>query len=194
MKQNEKISSSLGIEKIVKKTKTAIYLYVKGERTLLFAMPTSEYLWLNYVYDENYIVVYSRGCMVNQIPLKVEIAYDIKNNKIFNVSRKNEKLFEYMYIFQKGFDISVVIQYLNGKDLQIVSADELEDFERYITGDNCEISKEKVVNYVIEQYPVLKEYFDFSGPLSVKQYRKIIDDIGTETIRFHIMPQQLKQE
>ena len=194
MKQNEKISSSLGIEKIVKKTKTVIYLYVKGERTLLFAMPTSEYLWLNYVYDENYIVVYSRGCMVNQIPLKVEIAYDIKNNKIFNVSRKNEKLFEYMYIFQKGFDISVVIQYLNGKDLQIVSAYELEDFERYITGGNCEISKEKIVDYIIEQYPVLKEYVNFSSPLSVKQYREIVDDIAIETIRFHIMPQQLKQE
>lgn len=191
MKQTRRANESLRVERVINKTTTTIWLSIEGKRTMLFKTHTSDTFWLNYIYDKNFIIVYSRGCMANQIPLKIEIAYDIKRNKIINISEENAMVFEHVYVSSKAFDTSVVLQYLNSNDLEITSVDKLKSFEEYITGKNRDIPKEDVIDYIVKQEPRLKEFLNIDIPLSVNKYHAILNTIGTNTFWFNIMPQAL---
>ncbi len=190
MKDVRRINSRVQVERNIRMKTTAISVIVDGEKTVLADMKTSDYFWLKYEYNDRYIVVYSRGCMVNQIPLKVEAAYDIKNEKVIEIKRKNQVILEYMLIGKKAFDMGTIIEYINNNLLKIASAEETMDFERYLTAENPKITREQVKEYIISCYPVLVMYADYDYILTVMEYREILDKLGT-SYTFHIMPEAL---
>ncbi|MBR6640787.1 MAG: hypothetical protein IKL08_01130, partial [Clostridia bacterium] len=126
----------------------------------------------------------------NQIPLKVEAAYDIKNEKVVKLARKNQVILEYMLIGKKAFDMGTIIEYINNNLLKIASAEETMDFERYLTAENPNITREQVKEYIISCYPVLAMYADYDYTITVMEYREILDKLGT-SYTFHIMPEGL---
>jgi len=131
--------------------------------------------------------------MANQIPLTVEAVYDMTNKKVILVTKKNKAIFEYMCVVKKGIYTSVILEFLNDDKLEIAEEEEVEDFVRYITAGNEKITKDEIKSYILKEYPYLEEYMNFENPLSVKQYRKIMDELD-EILRFHIMPNHLKEE
>lgn len=141
MKTVKQITPRVQVERNQRMKTTAISVIVDGVKTVLADMKTNDYFWLKYEYNDRYIVVYSRGCMVNQIPLKVEAAYDIKNEKVVKLARKNQVILEYMLIGKKAFDMGTIIEYINNNLLKIASAEETMDFERYLTAENPNITR-----------------------------------------------------
>ncbi len=190
MKDVRRINSRVQVERNIRMKTTAISVIVDGEKTVLADMKTNDYFWLKYEYNDRYIVVYSRGCMANNIPLKVEAAYDIKNEKVVEIKRKNQVILEYMLIGKKAFDMGTIIEYINNNLLKIASAEETMDFERYLTAENPKITREQVKEYIISCYPVLVMYADYDYIMTVMEYREILDKLGT-SYTFHIMPEAL---
>ena len=189
------INEEIELVNIKKFGKTTTMLFIKGNTIFLCEVKkTNDYFWVDYGSNENYIVVYSRGCMVNQIPLKVEAVYDIKNKKRIPVTKKNKAIFEYMCVSKKGIDVGVVLEFLNDNKLGIAEQEEIEDLTRYLTAGNEDITKEDIKAHILNAYPVLEKYINMTSPLSVKEYRKILDETGVEVCRLHIMPNPLKEE
>ena len=174
--------------------KTAIYLEYRGNKHLLSEMTTTDTFGLHYTYDTNYVVVYSRDCMYNQIPLTIEAVYDLVNDKLLKLSKNNRQLFEFAYVTKAIFSESVILQYINEVDLQITTPEEIEEFKKYITGGNSDISKKDVIAFILKEYPIFEKYIDIGAPLTLIQYRKITEAFKDESISFHIMTQALKQE
>ena len=194
MKTTRQIKENLKL--VINKSirRTSVMLYV-GESPIRLCIVegTSESFWVGYDFNENYLVIYSRGCMANQIPLTVEAVYDMTNKKVVPVTKKNKAIFEYMCIVKKGIYTSVLLEFLNDNKLEIAEEEEVEDFIRYITAGNEDIRKDEIKAYVLAEYPQLEEYMNFETSLSVKQYRKIMDELD-DILRFHIMPNALTEE
>ncbi len=190
MKDVRRINSRVEVERNVRMKTTAISVIVDGTKTVLADMKTSDYFWLKYEYNDRYIVVYSRGCMVNQIPLKVEAAYDIKNEKVVEIKRRNQVVLEYMLIGKKHFEIGTILEFINDNVLNIASAEETEDFKRYLTAENPNITREQVKEYIISCYPVLAAYCDYDYIITVMEYRALLDKLGNN-LCFHIMSEAL---
>lgn len=190
MKDVRRINSRVQVERNVRMKTTAISVIVDGVKTVLADMKTSDYFWLKYEHNDRYIVVYSRGCMVNQIPLKVEAAYDIKNEKVVEIKRKNQVILEYMLIGKEHFEIGTILEFINDCVLNIASEEETEDFKRYLTAENPNITREQVKEYVISCYPVLAAYCDYDCIITVMEYRELLDKLGNN-LCFHIMPEAL---
>ena len=105
-----KINEELQIEIIKTKSETETYLIENGEKRVLSILETDEYFWCDVLYDENYIIVYSRGDMFTQIPLVIEVAYNIKTKKMVDLSnRELKKLLENRFLFKKYFDLKDVL-------------------------------------------------------------------------------------
>ena len=193
MKKVIQISNTLSIEMEKRFKRTIISLIKNGHKEIISSLKTDDYFWSNVVYDENYIVVYSRGCMVNQIPLTIECAYDIKEERMLDLSNKKLKvILEYMYISKRGFELTDVLTFINKEDLQILDEESKGDLKRILTCDNNEITDEEVINYIISKYPNLMLFRNLTGPLSVIEYKKIEELVGQNILRFHLMPQNLK--
>lgn len=193
MKRVYTILEDLSLVVNQKKKKTVVWVVDKGIKKYLADIHTDEFFWCKAEYDENYIVVYSRGCMVNNIPLSIESAFSIKERRFLNVANKKLRtLLEYMLLCKKGFDIPLVLQTINSNDLDIVEQDEKEDLIRYVTAGCGHITHEEVVQYILKEYPVLEGYTHLSIPISVNRYRKIereIKDVtGEDLFWFHVMP------
>lgn len=189
------INEEVELVTIKKRGNTSAMLFINGQTICLCTVKnTNDYFWVAYGKNENYLVVYSRGCMVNQIPLKVEAVYDLKNKKIIPVTMKNKVIFEFMCVSKKGIDISVILEFLNENTLQLSEQEEVEDFIRYITAGHENITTEEIKEYVFSQYPIFKEYTSLNTPLSVKEYRKILDEVALDVLKFHIMPNPLAEE
>lgn len=188
-----KINDELSLEIVKKKRRTLVFLYDGMEKTVLSDIKTSEFFWSKVVYDENYIVVYTRGCMVNEIPLNVEVAFSIKNKSFINLENKKIKIvLQYMFICKKYFDLTQVLQTINDNELLLVSEDEKGDLESYLTAGSDKIDSKQVIDYILDQYPCLINYTNLSGPISVVEYKKIEEEMGKRTLEFHIMPLPLE--
>lgn len=129
--------------------------------------------------------------MVNQIPLNIEAAYNIKEKRLIDLDKKTKVLLEYMLICKKGFDLANVLQEINEQDLGILESIEKEDLRTYLTTGNKDIPQEQIINHILSTYPQLKDYTNLEGPLSAIQYRNISDNLETSTFYFHIMEQDL---
>ncbi len=194
-----KITNSLElIESVVKDTSSSldvrmssIYVNNGNKKVLLFETRTSPLFLLRYVYDDSYIVVYTIDVSMNAI--KVQTVYDIKNNKILKLDDKKRFLFRNMYVAKVKFDVQTVLQYINESNLGITSNNKIKFFEEYITGGNKNISKQEVINYILECYPILKKYTDIKGPLSITNFNNIMEKINAINYnyqyRFHVMKQ-----
>lgn len=190
MKDIEYINKNLFIKSVERAKRTKVFVNHDGKEILLADVKKiAENFWIRTVYDENYIVVYSRGDMSNQIPLFIEAAYNIKNKSIVNLSGKIRVLLEYMLIHKKGIDIAAILEYINDCPLGIAEEDEKEDLVRYLTSGNTEISREEIIKYILNNYPELHEHMNYTNKLSVIEYRNILDEFDDDYLRFHVIPQ-----
>lgn len=173
--------------------RTIITLNKDLRREVLSDLKTDDYFWSDVVFDTNYVVVYSRGCMVNQIPLNIEAAYDIKEDRMLDLSNKKLKvILEYMFISKRGFELTDILTFINKEDLQILDEESKGDVKRILTCGNDSITDEEVIKYILIRYPVLENYRNLKGPLSVMEYKRIEEEIGQEIFKFHLMPQSIK--
>ena len=193
MKREIKINDNLSVEENKKRKRTITSIIEDGERKILTDIETDDYFWSKVIYDENYVVVYSRGCMVNQIPLNVEAAYDIKEKRMLDLSNKKLKvLLEYMFISTRGFKLTDILTFINDEDLRILDEESKGDLKRILTCGNNKITDEEVIKYILSKYPILANYRNLKGPLAVIDYKNIEEEIGQEIFRFHLMPRSLK--
>ena len=121
MKEIFRLNDKTSVEKKKQFKRTIITLNKNSQKVVLSDLKTNDYFWSNVVFDENYVVVYSRGCMVNQIPLNIEAAYDIKEERLLDLSYKKLKvILEYMFISKRGFELTDILTFINKEDLQIL--------------------------------------------------------------------------
>lgn len=187
-----KINDNVNVEIKKIKDRTIIILDRMGERVILSDLKTSDTFTCLVVRDDNYVVVYSKGCMMNQIPLVIECAYNIKTDTILN-TKKNPKLaenLEMMLISKRCFNIIPIILWLNEKVDDLQSVDDIYDFIIYLDNGNEDIRRDEIVSYVLNECPILKNY------LNIKELdcEKAIEEIGGEYLFFHKMPQIVDTE
>ncbi|MBQ8043674.1 MAG: hypothetical protein IJ272_05940 [Clostridia bacterium] len=194
-KRNEQvivINDKLWVGIDIRKKRTIISLYENGVQKILSDMETGDYFWSRTTRNKHYIVAYSRGCMVNQIPLNIDAAYSITDGKQLDLSNQKLKvLLEYMFICRKGFELAQVLATINSDDLELVDDEEKEILIKYLTAGNVSITREQVIDYILKQYPKLKEYTNLTSPISVAKYKEIARSVREETLHFHVMPQDL---
>ena len=70
MKTYTKINGEIIIEQINKRDRTIISVICNNEKTILSDVKTYSHFWNKVIFNDTYIVAYSRGCFVNPIPLK----------------------------------------------------------------------------------------------------------------------------
>lgn len=191
MKKVIEISDELAITIVIKKTRTMISICHNDKKTILVDNETDEYFWDGVVFNKDYIVIYSRGCQVNQIPLKIETAYDIKEKRVLNLSNpKIKKAFEDMLIYKRMFELKDILKFINNNNLE--EKEENNDLKTILTCGNNEISDDEVINYILRQYPILSNYRNLNFPLTDIEYEKILGQLGRGTFPLHSMPQNLK--
>ena len=191
MKEYFEINKEISIIKDKKRKRTIISLVKDGNETVLSDLKTDEFFWSNILYDENYIIVYSRGCMVNQIPLTIECAYNIKTDTILN-TKENMKLnleLQYMFMEKYAFDLGVVLEVINDNNLGIAYLDEIEHIKLYLTNGNENITDSEIKEYILKCYPMLSEYTNLKANLTVLEYRDIEEKLDRRYISLHKMPQ-----
>ena len=193
MNEIYQLNDTTSIEKKKHLKRTIITINKNSQKQVLSNLKTDDYFWSSVTFDKNYVVVYSRGCMTNQIPLNIEAAYDIKEERILDLSNKKLKvILEYMFISKRGFELTEILTFINKEDLQILDEKSKDDLKRILTIDNYDITDEEVINYILNKYPILSKYRNLKGPLSVIEYKNIEKEIGQNIFRFHLMPQNLK--
>lgn len=192
MEKITKIADSLSVKEDNRKNRTIISVIDGDKEVLLSDIETDEYFWNKWVYDENYVVAYSRGCMVNQIPLTVEAAYSIKNKRLLNMQNERIKeLLEFMLICKKGFDLTQILTEINSSDLGLLSGDKKDELRNYLTSGNKNINKKDIMSYILEAYPQLEKYASLTEKLSVSEYHSIEEELDESTFWLHAIPQDL---
>jgi len=187
------INDELSVREVSEKNRTIISLIDGDEETLLLDVMTDQFFSGGWVSDENYIVAYSIGCMLNQIPPTIESAYSIKDKKFLNVSNEKIKsLLENMLIYKKRFNLDKVLTAINKSDLGILLDREKNDLVDYLTSGNKNLSRDMVVEYILKKYPKLREYTNLKGNLSVSEYRGVEKEFAMTDFWFNAMPQDLK--
>lgn len=187
-----KINDELYVELNQKNNETIISIIKNNLKIVLSKTKTDCTFSTNFVYDKNYIVIYSKGSSINDIPLSIEVVYDIKRNITIDLSNNNIKnIFQNMFIYKRGFNLVDILSSLNTFYIDTDDDDDVHNnFRTYITSNNQNISDEEFINYVISNYPKLKKYIGL-GVIPYSIYSKIEDDFGTDTLWFNIMPQDV---
>ena len=193
MKRVYNIKEDLAVELKVKRRKTVITIIDNGVRKILADIKTNKNFYCRVRYDKNYIVAYTRGNIINKIPINVEAAYNINTRNFMGIENKRfKRLLEYMLICKKEFAFPLVLQTINDEELQIVKESEKEDLFNYLTAGSKRISRDEVIEYILSKYPVLREYTKLHGPICIIEYRKIkkeiIERTGIDCFFFNIMP------
>lgn len=135
-------TTSIEIQKEI--DRTTIILNKNSQKIVLSDLKTNDYFWSNVVFDENYVVVYSRGNIVNQIPIEVEADYDIKEEKILDLSNERiSAILISMLVVKKGFNLANVLTFINNEDLQILNKEERGNLKRILTCGNSNITMRK---------------------------------------------------
>ena len=192
MEKITKITDNLSVKEDNRKNRTIISVIDGDKEVLLSDIETDEYFWNKWVYDENYVVAYSRGCMVNQIPHTVEAAYSIKNKRLLNMQNERIKeLLEFMLICKKGFDLTQILTEINSSDLGLLSGDKKAELRNYLTSGNKNINKKDIMSYILEAYPQLEKYASLTEKLSISEYRSIEEELDESTFWLHAIPQDL---
>lgn len=128
--------------------------------------------------------------MVNKIPLKIEAAYNIRTGRIVDLSNdKTKVLLQYMLISKKCFDVATVIEYINDYPLGIANKESVHHFIKYLTSGNSNISREAIINHILNQHSELENHMNYRGNLTLFQYKNIIYSLNNYALGFNIMPQ-----
>lgn len=192
MKKVTNIKDGLKVKEVVGKNRTAIFVIDDDKEFLLSDIETDEYFWNRWICDDNYIVAYSRGCMVNQMPLNIEGAYSIKNRKCIDVSSDKIKLMlEYMLISKRIFSLESVLSEINTSDLKLPRDDEKNELKEFLTLGNENISQEVITNYILRQYRELEPYTNLDSNLSLKDFNDIKEKLANKSFWFNAIPQNI---
>ena len=192
MKKFTRINENISVTEDIRKDRTIISIIDGDKEIILSDLKTDDFFSNKWVCDENYIVSYSKGCMVNQYPLIIEAAYSIKNKRLLNVNNeKIKELLEYMLICKKGFDLTKILTEINNSDLGLLSNLEKDELKNYLTSGNINISRDDIIHYILEEYPQLKKYKNLNKKLSVLEYRSIEEELNRSIFWLHIIPQDL---
>ena len=191
MKEYIDINDSLRVKKDKRRKRTIISLIKDGEEIVLSDLKTDEFFWSGVIYNDNYVIVYSRGCMVNQIPLTLECAYNIKSGRVLD-TKQNMKLnleLQYMFIEKYSFSLGVVLSVINDNNLNIAYQDEIDHIKLYLTNGNDAITDKEIKEYILNCFPMLKKYTNLNANLTVLEYRTLEEEIDRKYISLHKMPQ-----
>ena len=187
------VNDELSVREVRNNNKVSIYVIDNLEELLLSTVKTNDYFYSEWVFDDNYIISYSRGCMVNQIPIKIEAAYSIKRKTLVDLSnQKTREMLENMLICRRGFDLTNILTEINSNDLGILPDAERNVLRDYLTQGNEEISNESIKEYILKKYPKLAEFSKLEGKLSIAEYLTIVKELKTSTIWLNAMPQDVE--
>ena len=165
---------------MVKESNYCIFKFEKQDKNLIDIL--DNYISFTYEFD-----VFE--CMANG---DYNIPVSSREKRILDLSNKKLKvLLEYMFISKIGFELNEVLAFINTEDLKILDEELKGDIKRRLTSANDKISDEEVIEYILKNYPILSNYRNLKGPLTVIEYKNIEDEIGAYFFRFHIMPQSL---
>lgn len=172
---------------------TMVKVYVDNRPVHICKLSKNEtFVGVGYVFNEFYIVIFSRDVSKEKNQFKIEAVYDIVKQNIVQLSEKNEHIFEYMCILKKKTDVAVVLQLLNNSKLQIAEEAEIEEFIKYITAGNENITREQIKEYILSVYPDFIKFMNLTSEISIIEYRKILSELNLEICEFNIMPHLLK--
>lgn len=180
------ITPNISLEITKEGSDTEVYLNKFGNQYILYIYENNDTIYYQILYDDTYIIVYSQNKYNH---LTIEVAYNYQTNRLVNLNNdKIRNLLEHRFILKRCFDLRVVLSFINKNDLRLLSStDELTRFKDYLTSSNNQIINAEIVNYIIKKYPILKKYTNLTNPPYVADYLKIIEDIGHESLYFHIM-------
>lgn len=182
------INQELYVKEIIKRNRIRIYVIDKDKEILLSDVKADENFSCKFVYNDNYIVSYTREIGTNEIPLSIDGVYDIhKSQVIVNLKENDKKSLTNMMLIRKKFNLSVVLSEINNFDWD----DRRTEFEKYLTSGNDKISHEQIIEYILKCYPFLEKYIGLSEDLSIKDYIKIENQINQFNFLFYAIPQDL---
>lgn len=178
----------------LEKERTIITLIKDNQEQILSDKETNDYFSIEIIYDNNNIVVYSKGYMINQIPLNIEAVYNINRDIIFDLTdNRTKEFFKYLYINKITLKLEEILTIINKEDLKILEETTKEEIKSLLTYGNTNITEEELIEYILNEYPILKDYQNLKAPLTAHEYIKIKNKIGHDIFRLYlIMPPELK--
>ena len=193
--ENKRINDDISISCEKDGEKTIITLTDKNKSIVMFDEKTDDYYWAEYRVNEHYVVVFSRGCMMNQIPIYIERAYDIKEGRLVNLNSYTRKVLEDMLICQRFIDSATILAIINNWNVPSEYSKEIDKDIEYLTNGNKDITREQVIDYIFKCYPSLRQFACYPTPSDIYRYksirRAIINMIAPGGFAFHIMPQRI---
>ena len=179
------ITSNLSLEIVKDGSDTIIYLSESNDKRILYIYYPNKFN--SFLYDDTYIVIYTKD---KYHKLNLEVAYNYQTKHLVNLSNnKLRYLLEYRFLLKQCFDLRVILSFINQIDLKLISSpNELINLKDFLTSGNSNITNQEIIEYILKNYPILKRYTNLTQPLYVTDYLKIIEDIGHESLYFHIMP------
>ena len=195
MKRITNIKDGLSVKEIIKKNKKIMYILDEGKEKVLSVVKIDKSFYSKWIFDDNYIVSYTRGDIINNpLSLRIEAAYSIKNKKFLDISNHQiDMILQYMLILKQSFDLAKVLSEINDADIGLLDETEKGDLNSYLTSGNKNIPQKKVTEYILQEYPILRGYTNLKANLSALEYRKIKQDIKISTFSFYIMSQDISQ-
>ena len=192
MVKTTKINKDIIVKEEKNENNTRISVIDGDIEVLLSDVETDDFYFSRWINDENYIVAYSRGSMVNQMPLSNDGAYSITNKKLLDLTNeKTKKLLEFMVVCKRGFSLFQILAEINLNDLGLLSKREQKELENYFTSGNRNIDQEEVREYILRVYPQLKKYAELKDKLTMAKYHEIEEDLGELTYWLHSISQNL---
>lgn len=186
------IKNNLQLKEISEEGRTIITVLDGDKEVVLSNQETNEYYWTRAVFDDNYIVVYFRGCMENQMPLSIVAAYSIQERRVLDITNaRMREYLEYMLISKKCFGLAKVLSEINDKDLQLINDNQKTQLIDYLTCNNPNITHKEVVSYILKEYPKLQKYTNLKKIDTLTKYTEIQNDLQQEYFFFHAMPQDI---
>lgn len=179
------ITSNLSLEIVKDGSDTIIYLSESNDKRILYIYYPNKFN--SFLYDDTYIVIYTKD---KYHKLNLEVAYNYQTKHLVNLSNnKLRYLLEYHFLLKQCFDLRIILSFINQIDLKLISSpNELINLKDFLTSGNSNITNQEIIEYILKNYPILKRYTNLTQPLYVTDYLKIIEDIGHESLYFHIMP------
>ncbi len=190
--ESRKINDDLRIDYNNGDGKTVITLIDNDKRIIMFDQETNEYFWAEYRVNDDYVVVFSRGCMVNNIPLVIESVYDIREKRLVKLNSKTQKVFENMLVTKCFIDNASIIAIINKWNVPEEDRKEIDEAIDYLTNGNESITTNQVIEYIFKCYPGLKKFACYPTPFDIYRYKSIrrtLNESGGHF--FHIMPQRI---
>lgn len=181
------------------KTQTEVIIINDGEERHLGTLLSDDYYTESIVYNNDYVIFYAKGCMVNQIPLTVNEVYEIDTNKFIDLSGYYlSRIFESMFITKRIFDFSTVASVLTSQVL-VADKNEIDDLITYLLngnlGDDANSNYLIAAEYILNQFPQLKDMVSLNNCNSIHQALKWLHEQEKtygDSFALHSMPTKLE--